>query len=197
MKTTLAALLALAAALPASAAVNIIDFEDVESFASIGNHYSAQGVSFGGDLLGLRNDDGLGPYFSNSSTPVGAMFVASDLATETVVNFLQGFTGFWFDYASPERVLGAVQVWSGADGTGDLLASFTLGANATEGCSDTPYCHFDREGGNFAGTARSVSFASSAYLAAFDNLQAVPEPATGALVALAVAGLALRRRRQG
>lgn len=206
MKLFSAAALALFAATPALADSLLLDFETVSSFASISQYYNggadgagnvgpALGISFGGDALGLVNDD-LGPYFSHAPSAIGVM---APVGSQATMNVAAGFSGsFSFFYTSSAAVSNAVQLWSGIDGTGTLLASFDLAANAQAGgCSDSPYCHFDQLAGAFAGTAHSVSFGNAAGAAAFDNvaLTAVPEPTSALLMALGVTGLLLVRRR--
>lgn len=177
-------------AAPAYAGVITIDFEAAPSFASILNTYSAVGVSFGPDAQGLAND-ALGPYFSNAPSNLGVMFVSG---TDNAMNVAGGFYGIDFFYSSAADVQDGVQVWSGLDGTGTLLASFSLVNNANAGCSDTAYCHWDRLGASLNGTARSVTFAAGAQLAAFDNISVVPEPASALLAVLGLGILALRPR---
>ncbi|NUZ08856.1 PEP-CTERM sorting domain-containing protein [Piscinibacter koreensis] len=208
------ALSAAFAAAPALAAPITIDFEGVTSFAPIADYYNAgrdgagvagpalapgqYGVSFAGDALALQNDV-LGPYFSNAPSPLGVMFPAGTAATLNSVGG-SGFVGtLSFYYSSATAVANAVQLWSGLDGTGALLASFDLAANAQQGgCSDSSYCNFGLLSGSFAGIAHSVTFGNAAGFAAFDNvgINVVPEPATALLLALGLGGLAATRRRR-
>ena len=188
-----AATAALMAAAPASATVAFVDFENVTGFAPVG---TVSGLQFGGSLLGLVNDGlGNGPngeYFTNAPSPVGVMFVADD--ADAVMNVAGGFGSFSFWYSSTDRVAGGVEVWSGLDGAGDLLGSFDLSANATDGCKDSPFCNFERLEATFAEMARSVTFGKSVGAVAFDNF-AIPEPTSALLAALALGGLLASRRR--
>ncbi len=173
----------------------LIDFEEPTSFESIGSFYDSMGVVFTDDALALQNDE-LGPYFSNAPSPIGVMFAAGPDAT---MNVEMGFTdSISFSYSSSELVISAVNVYSGLDGTGKLLASFNLVANAQHGCSDSPYCRFDSLSSTFGGIARSVTFGTAANLAAFDDvaISVVPEPATAVLMLLGVAGLLAARQRR-
>jgi hypothetical protein len=207
MKTLLgAAAAALFAATPAFAADTLIDFEGVTSFASINTFYNggtdsagasgpALGVTFGGDALGLQNDV-LGPYFSNAPSPIGVM---APVGADATLNDAAGFITVSFSYSASADVLGGVQAWSGLNGTGTLLASFDLVNNATAGCGDSAYCHFDLATSALSGTAHSLTFGNAANAAAFDNvtLSPVPEPSSVALMVTGLAGLMLSRRRRG
>lgn len=204
MKLYSAAALALLASAPALAANTVVDFESVTGFASILDFYNGGtdsagasgpnlGVSFGGDALGLVNDE-LGPYFSHAPSPIGVM---APVGGDATMNVAKGFfDSISFAYTSSDLVVGAVNVYSGLDGTGKLLASFNLVPNAQAGCSDTAFCRFDTVSSTFFGLAHSVTFGSAAGVAAFDNIAitAVPEPASAVLMALGVGALLLRRR---
>ena len=179
---------------PAFAGVTTIDFESVTGFASIGNTYAAAGASFGPDAQGLVND-ALGPYFSNAPSPVGVLFISGLGTPDAAMTLAAGFNALSFYYSSADAVTNAVQAWTGANGTGTLLASYNLAANATQGCTNTPYCHWDQLGGKLSATALSLTFGAGTQLAAFDNITAVPEPASALLVGLALTTLVATRRR--
>ena len=190
--------LALAAAalmvLPAHAGVTLLDFESVTGFTSIGTAYASAGISFGPDAMGLVNDV-LGPYFSNAPSPVGVMFVAGAGVPDAAMNVAPGFNALSFFYSSADAVSSAVQVWSGANGTGTLIASYDLLANAAQGCTDTAYCRWDALGSKLSQTALSVTFGAGTQAAAFDNISVVPEPASALLVGAALGALVVARRR--
>lgn len=183
----------------------LVDFETPSSFASILAHYNGGtdsdgvaganlGVSFGGDALGLQND-AAGPNFSNAPSPLGVLAPVGADATMNVAAGFTGSVGFW--YSSNAFVLQGVNVYSGLDGTGTLLASFNLVGNAqADGCGSAAFCRFDQLTSSFAGTAHSIRFGNAAGQA-FDNISisAVPEPTTVLLMSLGLAALMLRRRR--
>lgn len=72
-----------------------------------------------------------------------------------------------FFYSSPLSVLGAVRAYSGLNGTGALLGSFDLLANASGA-----YDMWTQATLAFAGTAHSFDFTGSANVVGFDNISA-------------------------
>ncbi len=185
---------AAAFAMPALAGVTTIDFEGVNGFESIGATYAAVGVNFRPDAQGLVND-ALGPYFSNAPSPVGVMFVSGLTVPDAAMNVAAGFNELSFFYSSADAAAGAVQVWSGIDGTGNLITSFNLAANATTGCTSTAYCNWNFLAAKLSQTAQSLTFGVGAQAAAFDNISVVPEPTSVLLVGLALGALLATRRR--
>jgi PEP-CTERM motif len=181
-----------------------LDFESVTGFASINQFYAGGtdsagaagtnlGVSFGGDALGLVND-ALGTYFENAPSPLGVMAPVGAAAT---LNAAFGFSGISFYYGSTAAVTAGVQVWSGLDGTGSLLASLDLLNNGQVGVCAANLCNFELLSvSTLPQLGRSVTFGNAASLAAFDNVSLVPEPSTLALLAGALAALAWRTRRR-
>jgi hypothetical protein len=92
-----------------------------------------------------------------------------------------------------------VTIYSGLNGTGNVLGSFSLSSNAQlGGCSDSAFCNWQRIALTFAGTGQSISFGGEAGNVAYDNITvtAVPEPGTYALMALGLAGVMVAVRRQ-
>lgn len=187
----------LLAAAPAFATT--IDFETAASFDSIGDYYATSGVSFGGDALAIQNDT-LGTYFTNAPSPLGVM---TAVGADATMNVLNGFTGLVsFFYASTD--IATIGVYSGLNGTGDLLGVFDLFANATDGCSDSAFCNWTEATLSFLGIAKSITFGDAANVAdgaAFDNVSftaasnSVPEPSTVLLLGLGLTALVSSRRR--
>lgn len=183
-----------------------LDFEGATSFASVANFYNGGvdsqgqtgtnfGISFGGDVLALRTDD---TTLSISNAPSG-FTVISAVGPDSFMNVASGFGGaLQFAYSSTDATA-VVTVFSGLNGSGTQLASFNLTNNATTGCSASDYCHFDSASLAFAGTAKSINFGASPFVA-YDNVNVslVPEPSS---FALALAGFGVMafvaRRRRG
>lgn len=141
------------------------------------------------------------------SSPNILFFLSGGAST---MNVAGGFTtGFSFYYSAANNP-GSVNVYSGLDGTGTLLASLSLPTNSNSGAPGctSAFCPFTPIGVSFAGTAYSVGFAGSDNQIAFDNITigsvipgggGVPEPATWALMIMGfgAVGGAMRVRRRG
>lgn len=160
--------------------------------ASDGSSGANLGIEFIG-MNGLSNDADF-TYYANAPTLLGVAFTDS----MAIMNIAAGLNGaLSFAYSTPVAIADAVLAYSGLNGTGTLLGSFSLG---TSGGTTGEFYNYDgwRNGTlSFAGTAQSFVF-SGTTLAAFDNISAVPETST-ALMMLAGAGLlaAARRRKAG
>ena len=204
LSTVAAALLAAAPALSASAVT--LDFEGAAGYVnpiegfygggtdSLGQSGPNLGISFS-DVAGLSND-ALGPYYSNAPSPLTVVFAFDDTA---FMNVAAGFVGtLAFAYSSSGAAVNAVNVYSGLNGTGTLLGSLSLLANAQSGCAATPFCNFDDLILPFAGTARSVGFGGGSPNVLYDNIAVtpVPEPETYALMLAGLATIAAVRRRR-
>jgi hypothetical protein len=201
----IATLAAAAAPLPTLAQSVTLDFEGATSFASIAAFYAGGtdsagqrganlGISFGADALALRTDD---PTLGVSNAPSGVT-VMSGVGPDAFMNVASGFAGVLnFAYSSSDASA-FVAVYSGFDGSGVQLARFALASNATTGCTDAAYCRFDLASIAFAGTARSVGFGASPFVA-YDNVNVslVPEPSSTALLlaGLGAVGFVACRRR--
>jgi hypothetical protein len=186
---------------PATAATNfLIDFERSWSYGDVvDNTYASSGVTFT-NVLGLSNNDGLGnlvngDYYANAPTPVGVAYSQLDgiINSTSFMNVAGGVTtGLNFYYSSPTAIANAVRAYSGLDGTGTLLGSFSM--NAT----DPSYSVWAQGTLSFSGTALSFDLTPSANIAAFDNISPVPEVHEYAmmLAGLGVIALFSKRRKE-
>jgi hypothetical protein len=194
----------LLSAAPAFSAAVTLDFEGASSFASIADFYnggtdtegasgSNYGVLFGGDALALSNDQDF-TYFSNAPTPGS---ILAPVGPDAALNAASGFAGTVSFYYSTAAAA-TVSIFSGLDGTGDLLGTFSLLTNAQNGCGDASYCHWDLASLTFAGVARSIQFGTAAG-AGFDNVTIAPVPLPAAvwllLSGLTGFGTLARRKR--
>lgn len=207
----------------ANAAV-VLDFEGVNAsypsgYAAINDFYNGgtssdgtsgtnYGVQFTGNALAICLNT---PGVVCSNTSRGGVAPGSELGglfwlegPETYMNYAAGFdTGFSFNYAAPNTP-GAVRVYDGLNGTGNLLATLDLGLTPStcDASYSAVYCPFVAAGVSFAGTAKSISFAGTANFIVFDDVTfgsatpGVPEPSTYALFGLGLMGLAYVARRR-
>jgi hypothetical protein len=166
------------------------------------------GVVWNGALEGYA-PNGLWNNTSNSSSPPGVIgFLDSDNA---YMNVAAGFdTGFSFYYAAA-NVGGTIEVWSGLNGTGTMLASLSLPVTGADCDGITSFSCWDPIGVTFAGTAMSVNFAGTANQIVFDNvtigsgtpINGVPEPTAlgmfglGTLLLGLFAGMRRRAQKKG
>lgn len=140
--------------------------------------------------------------FPPANSQEGGLFFLS--GSSTFMDIPAGFTtGFSFNYVSLSDS-GSVQVWSGVDGTGTLLATINLSPNAGS-CPgyDAQFCPFSPIGVAFSGTAESIEFEGVANQIVFDDVTfgkttpgGTPEPSTWVMMMLGLAGLGLAARRR-
>jgi hypothetical protein len=189
----------LLSAAPAFSAPVVLDFEGTTGYASIADYYGGgsgpnYGILFGGDAQGLVNDIPGFPNFSNAPTPGTVMAVNG---TDAVMNVATGFSGTAsFFYSSAEAT--TVSIYSGLNGTGDVLGTFQLLANYQDGCDDSPACHWDQLSLDFGGIAQSIDFGTAAGVG-FDNIAVAPVPLPAAIwllgsSLLGLGGVARRRK---
>ena len=140
--------------------------------SSQGNSGPDYGVEFVGNTLSLIDADaGGGGNFANEPSPSTVMFFLT--GTYAGMNVPAGFsTGFAFFYTA-NLGDGFVQVWSGLNGTGTMLASQTLPINWNVNCVGDPsgqFCRWDPIGVPFNGVAKSIYFGGVANHVGFDDI---------------------------
>jgi len=221
-----AGLLALCSVL-ASAGPVVLTFEGLQNSEPVDNFYNGGTGGFGsgpGPSLGISFTDNSQAFIQDEdggslnaaglpSPDTGLVFLSGAAAT---MNVPAGFTtGFSFFY-SAINVPGVINVWSGLDDGGTLLATLTLPVTPSEvgsnpACTDgiEPFCPLVPIGVSFSGTAMSVDFGGTENQIVFDDITlgsatagggtpSVPEPSTFAMLGLGVAltGLRAIRRKQ-
>ncbi len=205
MKLLSAAALALLAIAPtvASATAFSVNFEknwdygtEVQNYynggtASDGTTGPNAGVSFV-NVSGLSNDPSF-TYYSGAPSALGTAyaftFQPSDRAFLNVTSGVSNKLAFF--YSSPTAIAGAIQAYSGLNGTGTLLGSIDLAANVFDGLGIADVWSLATLG--FGGIARSFDFTASANVVGFDNIATVPEPST--MLALLLGGTVLAATR--
>ena len=206
----------------ASAEVVTLTFEGLGNRESVGDFYNGgtgslgssgvnYGVSFNDATMALIDSDapgGTGSFANEPSASTVLFFKFDDIA---ILSKAAGFdTGFSFFYSS--AVAATVDVYDGEGGTGNVLASLSLGAQYADSCSGDPsgtYCNWTAKGVSFSGVAKSIAFGGGANQTAFDNITfgsatpggggggSVPEPTSLALVGAALLAAGAARRRKG
>jgi hypothetical protein len=198
---------------PAHAASQfLLDFEHSWPYASdIANYYNGgtasdgssgtnYGVSFtnsvDSSLFGFSNNDGLGSlpngdYYANAPSMLGIANPFGPIVFMNVANGVDSSLSFY--YTSAEAITGAVKAYSGLNGTGTLLGSFDLAAN-NAGLADT----WTQVTFNFSGAAASFDLSAASGAVAFDNIAAVPEANSYAMLiaGLGMMGFAARRKNK-
>ena len=182
------------------------DLEAINGFynggtGSLGSSGTNYGVQFNSNSLAvIDSDSGGSGNIGNEPTPSTILFF---LTGSAVLNYAPGFdTGFSFYYTTV-GFSGTVNVYDNLNATGTLLGSINLAAlGAGPGDPTGAFSNWAIGSLGFAGTARSIDFGGTVNQVGYDNVtfgstdpNAIPEPASVALVGVALAGLSLLRRR--
>ena len=178
----------------ALAAPIVLDFEGINSTYPTTNFASIEGFYDGGTSSAGTSGTNYGITFSSNALAIclnttgvscsntsrggqgdpnsqeGGLFFLS--GSNTFMNDADGFTtGFSLFYTAINSP-GSLEVYSGLDGTGTLLASLSLPTTQSN-CPTTygaGFCPFVPVGVSFAGTGQSISFAGVANQIVFDDV---------------------------
>lgn len=186
----------------------VLNFDGLADEQTVADYYNGggggdYGITFTSNAIAVNEFDeneGMLP-----TPPNGLTFLSGTAAT---LDDASGFTnGFSFYYSAPFSP-GVINVYSGLDSTGTVLATLnlptTLDGLNLPGCLDHDFCPFVPIGITFSGTAESVDFGGSANQIVFDDLTissaapgltSSPEPNCWMLVAMGVTFLAAWTRR--
>ena len=175
--------------------VELLNFNYLQNGESVANFYNGGsgdrhipnfGVTFSPNFFGLKSVlvNGGGNYMPDpTQSPIIYMSGAMGSNATGVMNAARGFSsGINFFYTS--TFTETVTVWSGAFGSGNVLATINLSPDDAN-CSSIGYCNWTNVGLKFSGTAESVTFSGPANSMGLADITlgetrsaAVPEPST-------------------
>jgi len=161
----------------------LLEFEGIGDLNYVNNFYASRGVTFSSNAVALVDSDAGGSgNFGGEPSPNTVMAYAKGDSITMNLNQTQTIASgvISFDYTSPNETH-EVKIYDGLNGTGNLLASATLGKTPSFGAPDTegefsPLVPFTV---NFAGNAKSVVMGSHKYEIGFDDIRINLVPVTG------------------
>lgn len=161
------------------------------------------GVTFSSNFYGLWPvTQGGSGNFSPDPTGTPVIFILGTTGSNITgsMNVSGGFSSginFFYTAAFQETAT----VWSGANGTGTVLATINLSANDGN-CTTVGYCNWTNVGLSFSGTAQSVTFSGPANGIGISDITlgqsttAGPEPSSIYLLGTGIAAFCARGLRR-
>jgi hypothetical protein len=185
--------------------VDLLTFGGLKNGQEVANFYQTKfGVTFSSGLIAyFPASAGGGPVNYTplqipgaGPNPNPSVFMTTSLGT---INIASGFSsGVNFFYTSPFQ--NAVTIWSGANGTGSVLATLALSGNDGN-CAGGSGCNWSNVGMTFSGTAGSITFSGPAGFGISDltigqSTTAVPESSPIYLLGTGIFGLCASQLRR-
>lgn len=193
----------------------LLTFQGLGDLQAVGDFYNGgglgstpnYGVSFSSNFFGLRSvfNGGSGNF---SATPLGtpAIFLngTTGASVTGTMNVAPGFSNglnFFYTAGFTGSQAETIKVWSGANGTGTVLATIVL-ANNNASCTSPAYCVWSNAGANFSGTAHSVTFTGPADELGLSDITlggsstAIPEPSTFYMLGTGLLGMSVGKIRR-
>jgi hypothetical protein len=182
------------------------DLQPVGSFYDGGGLTSTPnyGVTFSSNFFGLRSfANGGSGQFAGTPNGMPAIFMNGTVGSTVMgtMNVVPGFSGginFFFTAGFQPGQNETVQIWSGSNGTGTVLATISL-SNNNGSCTTPSYCSWSSIGAAFSGTAHSVTFTGPAdqlgitEITLGSSTTAIPEPSSIYLLGTGLTALSLRK----